>query len=231
MKVISILKYTFAFIGLSLLLGAFFLYRNTSEFMSNAIVAEGEVIDFETRRSNGSTLYAPIVHFRGQDGVSHQIVSSVSSNPASYEIGEKVEVLYSKFNPKGARIKGIFGLYMGTIILSFMGTIFFMIGGGIILVSHLKNKTREYLRVHGQPVQAKFQGVTINESVSVNGRHPYIIICQWLNPTNNELHEFESDNIWFDPQDFIQSETINVLIDPKNPQKYWMDTDFLPKKK
>jgi Protein of unknown function (DUF3592) len=230
MKTLAIIKYTFAGIGLAMLVGAFFLYKNTSEFVSSATVVEGEVVDFETHRSDGSTMYAPVVNFYTKDNAPHQFVSSVSSNPASYDIGEKVEVLYTESNPQDAQINGVFSLYLGTIILSFIGGIFFLIGGGMILAGSLQNKTRAYLQTNGRPVQAKFQGVSLNESLSVNGRHPYVIIGQWLNPATNELHEFESDNIWFDPQEFIKSDTITVLIDPNNAKKYWMDISFLPKK-
>lgn len=230
MKTLSIIKYTFAVIGLAMLVGAFFLYQNTSEFVSTAIVAEGEVVDFETHKSDGSTMYAPVVNFRTQDDASYQFVSSVSSNPASYDIGEKVEVLYSQANPQDAQINGVVSLYLGAIILSVMGGVFFLIGGGIILVGYFKNKNRDYLQANGRPVQATFQGVSLNESLSVNGRNPYVIIAQWLNPATNEVHEFESDNIWFDPQDFIKSDTLTVLIDPNNAKKYWMDIGFLPKK-
>jgi len=230
MKTIIIIKYTFAAIGLGMLAGAFFLYKNTSEFVSSAIVVEGEVVDFETHRSDGSTMYAPVVNFRAQDDSPHQFVSSVSSNPASYDIGEKVEVLYAESDPQGAQINGFVSLYLGSLILGVMGSIFFLIGGGIILAGHRKNKTRDYLQKHGRAVQVKFREVGLNESLSVNGRNPYVIIGQWLNPSTNELHEFESDNIWFDPTDFVKSETLTVLIDQTNPKKYWMDIGFLPKK-
>ncbi|MNC77488.1 hypothetical protein D3C75_1294550 [compost metagenome] len=56
-----------------------------------------------------------------------------------------------------------------------------------------------------------------------------MIRSQWLNPRTSEVHLFESDNIWFDPSDYLKDESISVFIDKKNPKKYHVDISFLPK--
>jgi hypothetical protein len=43
------------------------------------------------------------------------------------------------------------------------------------------------------------------------------------------VHVFESDEIGFNPEDFIKSETIAVYVDPADMERYVMDTSFLPK--
>jgi hypothetical protein len=63
----------------------------------------------------------------------------------------------------------------------------------------------------------------------VNGRSPYQIISQAPDPASNTVRVFESENIWFDPSEYIKSETIDVLLHPENPKKYVMDISFLPK--
>ena len=55
-----------------------------------------------------------------------------------------------------------------------------------------------------------------------------MIVSQWQNPATSKLHIFESDNIWFDPTDFIKTDKIKVWIDRKNPKKYMVDLSFLP---
>jgi hypothetical protein len=231
MKALSIIKYIFAFIGIAMLVGAFLVYQNTNKFIASALKAEGQVIDFEANRSSdSSTTYAPVIKFVASDDKEYQFVSSVSSNPPSYDVGEVVEILYQESDPNDAQVNGFFSLHLGELILGILGSVFLSIGGGILLYGFLGNKKREYLIANGVSINAKFQDVTLNKSITVNGRHPFVIICQWLNPATNELHEFESDNIWFDPTDFIKADTINVLIEQNNPKKYWMDTRFLPKK-
>ena len=57
---------------------------------------------------------------------------------------------------------------------------------------------------------------------------PYQIIALWQNPATGKVHEFSSKSLWFDPSEYIGSETIEVLVDKKNPEDYYVDTDFLP---
>ncbi|WEJ73075.1 hypothetical protein [Pseudomonas sp. PSE14] len=118
---------------------------------------------------------------------------------------------------------------MSVAVLVILGVVFLAIGGGIILAGRWKAARIAYLQQNGVLVSADFQSVEINQSVSVNGRNPYVIVCQWLNKETSELHLFESDNIWFDPSDYIERDTIEVLVDRGNPSKYHVDISFLPR--
>lgn len=40
---------------------------------------------------------------------------------------------------------------------------------------------------------------------------------------------FESDPIFYDPGEYVQRETLDVLIDNNDPRRYQVVTDFLPK--
>ncbi|MHC0443730.1 DUF3592 domain-containing protein, partial [Flavobacterium sp. 3-210] len=73
------------------------------------------------------------------------------------------------------------------------------------------------LKFNGRSIITKFDNVNINYNYKVNGRSPYVIYSQWLNPATNEMHLFQSEDIWYNPTDFILSEEIKVLIDPSNP--------------
>ncbi|MFH1725055.1 MAG: hypothetical protein ABII00_10600 [Elusimicrobiota bacterium] len=85
------------------------------------------------------------------------------------------------------------------------------------------------LQRHGQAVTAKVTAVDRNTRVRVNGRSPWVIRAQWLDPATNTVHTFESENIWFDPGPHTQGETVQVLIDRDDPKRHVMDTSFLPK--
>jgi len=78
-------------------------------------------------------------------------------------------------------------------------------------------------------METAYKGVELNESLRVNGRSPFQIITQSLDPASDTVRIFESENIWFDPSEYIESETIDVFIDPNDPEKYVMDISFLPK--
>ena len=62
-----------------------------------------------------------------------------------------------------------------------LGAVFTLIGAGIWLAGVLSDRQGKRLRQQGQVVEATLQSVALNESISVNGRHPYVLHCQWLN--------------------------------------------------
>lgn len=228
MKTIAIIKYVFLSIGALMLAGAFYLYQDKQAFLKRAETVQGTVIELISKRSDNSTTYAPVVTFTTKKGNKIEFTSSVSSNPPSYSEGESVEVFYDPAEPKDASINGFASLWLGPLILGILGTVFFLIGFGIILFGFLKQRKTLYLRDNGKRIDTKFVQVHLNYSMAVNGRNPFQISSQWINPQTNEMYVFESDSIWFDPTEFIKDDIIKVMIDPSNPKKYYMDISFLP---
>lgn len=220
-----------------MLVGAFYWYQNTLQFTQKALKAEGIVIDLiESRSSTSSNIgssssytYAPKVHFNTQQGQTITFITSSSSNPPSYHIDEKVEILYLADQPSTAKINGYFDLWGGITILGGLGGVFSVIGAGIMLFSGMSSRNQINLTTTGEAIQADFQNVELNKSISVNNTHPFRILAQWVNPRTNELHVFKSENIWFDPSNYIKSKKIKVYIQPSNPKKYHVDISFLPK--
>ena len=233
MKVLNIIKYVFTIIGAGMLIGTFSIYKNTNEFIKKSIETEGTVIELLESRSSSSSdntiMYKPLVQFTDNKGTHIEFSSSTSSNPPSYSVNEKVEVIYNPESPNKAKIKSFFSLWGGATILGVLGLVFFIIGGSIIAYSIKKKNMLKYLKQHGTKIASDFQNVNINTSLAVNGKNPFIVVSQWQNPETSELHIFTSDNIWFDPTDFIKTDKINVLIDRKNTKRYSVDLSFLPK--
>lgn len=235
MKVLKIISGVFSTVGVGMLVGSFFVFSNTSSFIRRAVEAEGKVIDLERSRSSSSsgssssTMYRPVVEFTTATGKRIEFISSVGSSPPSHRVGEAVTVLYNPADPQSARIKSFFQLWFGFLIVSFLGLVFAAIGLGMIFVRSRGRKRAEWLRQHGRRVKTAYKGVELNQSLHVNGRSPYQIITQSPDPASNTVRVFESENIWFDPSEYIKSETIDVLIDPNDPKKYVMDISFLPK--
>jgi len=229
MRVTDILKYIFALVGTGMLIGAFYLYQSTGSFLEEATTADGTVVDFVRSRSSDSTTYAPVIHFIDRKGEKIEFTSSTSSNPPSYTKGEKVEVLYLPAQPQKAKINGFFALWGGVVILGGMGSVFLLIATGIILFLNLKGRRDKYLKSKGTPIETDFQSVELNQSFSVNGRHPFRVLTQWQNPSTSEVHVFKSNNLWFDPSNYIKIKRITVFIERNNPKKYYVDLSFLPK--
>ncbi|MBB4802442.1 hypothetical protein HNP37_002515 [Flavobacterium nitrogenifigens] len=231
MKAFSIFNYVFSLIGAGLLAGAIYLYVDKQAFLEKAETTQGTVIEMIPKRSKDSTTYSPVVSFITKSGQTITYTSSVSSNPPSYDVGENVEIFYDPANPNDAEINGFVSLWLGVLILGGIGIVFFLIGSLGVLLRYLKNKKAQNLRETGKPIAAKFTQVQLNTNQTVNGRNPFLILSQWQDPKTDELYVFKSDSIWFDPTDFVKTDTIRVFIDPENPKDYVMDISFLPKLK
>ena len=232
MEALNIIKYIFTIIGLGMLVGTFFIYKSTADFLETAVTVKGTVVDLRQSRSvnssSNSVMYTPVVRFTDKQGKVIEFTSSTSSNPPSYSTGEIVEVLYAPEISENATIKGFFSLWLGSLILGGIGSVFAIVGLGFFVYDIQKKRKLDYLKLHGTKIDTEFQNVDINNSLEVNGRNPFIITTQWQDPATSKLHIFESDNIWFDPTSFIKSDTIKVLIDRKNLKKYSVDLSFLP---
>ncbi len=229
MKTLLVFKVLFPLIGLGALTGAWLLYSDAREFVATSTATEGTVVELVRSRSSDSTTYAPQVTFTDAQGRAHAFTSRTSSNPPAYHVGETVRVLYRSGSPEQARIDGFFSLWGGALIVGILGSVFALVGLGMVLVPMLRQRRAAQLRASGRRIEAAFQGVEHNTSLTVNGRHPFCVISQWQNPATSQVHVFRSDNLWFDPSEYITRTQIPVYIDPADPDRYHVDLSFLPK--
>lgn len=229
MKGISSIKYSFTVIGFAMVVGGWFMYSNTQDFLSKAILTEGTVVQVVLSRSSDSITYRPVVEFETEMGRKIEFISSSGSNRSSYTQGETVEVLYEEARPYDAKINGFLSLWGGAVIVSVLGLALFAIGCSVFSFMALKDRKVKFLKKNGVSIVAKFQSVEVNSSLRVNGRSPYHILAQWRNPVTSELHIFKSENLWFDPSDYMNQDEITVFVDKENPKKFYVDVSFLPK--
>jgi len=139
MRELKNVKYFFGilgFIGFSMLVASFFLYLESSKFISQSVEAEGTITEVikTTRYKEGSgyaiTEYIPIIRFADLKGEIVEFQSSVSSGWASdYTVGDKITILYTQGqNPNKVTIKSFSALWGGTVILGIFGIVLFSIG-------------------------------------------------------------------------------------------------------
>jgi len=230
MKFLRVFSYVFLGVGLLMLVIAIFLWNNTRGFLAHAQEGQGTVIELiEVRDSDGgSSTWKPRVKYAAPSGEEIIFNASFSANPAPYQVGEVVPVLFVPQDPHEARIKGYSSLWLGPTILSGLGVIFAAIGGGIVLAQRVGLRKRDYLMAYGNAIETDVQGVERNTSLEVNGKNPWRISSQWLEPGSDKLRVFHSENLWFDPTRFVTQKQVTVLIDPANPKRYYMDVSFLP---
>jgi hypothetical protein len=241
MKVERFVPGLFSIIGLGLLIASLFIFLNTRSFINSSARATGTVVaHVSVKSSGGDTTYAPVITFRTPDGQTIEFKSQTSSSSRSPAVGQTVEVLYNPRNPQEASVNSFSSLWLLPIILSGLGAGFFIIGTTVFVVFYksgqeaevikeAKESEVERLRREGRRLLTRFDAVIKDDFFEEGGRAPYRIVTQWHDASTNTVHVFESDEIGFNPEDFIKSETIAVYVDPADMERYVMDTSFLPK--
>ena len=210
----------FGLVGLGMGTAEFFVLKNVLEFRQQALVAEGEVVDFvQSRGSKGGTMYAPRVRYsvpapEGGIGQSYEIVADVRSSGRGYDLGERVSVLYKPDAPALGRIDSFMEQWF---LVTLFGAFTFIFGGialAFVIAELRKRKMHSWLAHSGMTVQARIVEVSKNTNLKVNGRSPWVIRAQWQHPVTRSVHVFESENLWFDPSEYIGSrEQIPVRVD------------------
>lgn len=227
-RVLHVVKYLFVVLGLVFLLLTSVMYQNTLEFTKNAIHTTGVVTHTVKRNDVKGSSYSPAIRFQDQQGKTFEFVSSKLVKSSDYNKGDEVDILYDPSDPKGAVIEGFFSVWGLTLMFGYVGIMSLGFGLGAIIWFKRKAKKKRQLLSTGSPIVAEIQAISKNKRITLNGKHPYQIHAQWLNPATQKLHVFISDNIWFDPASFIKKNEIQVYINKNNLKMYYVDLSFLP---
>jgi len=216
-------------VRIAMLIGGIFVYRSNQQFLQSSLKSTGTITGLDLKQSSDSSSYYPVVQFRTLENQIINFTSSVGSNPASYQVGETVEVNYNPTNPNSAKINDFTSNWLTVLILGLMGTVFSFLGLILPVNTIRLSRKKKWLLENGKRISSEFQKIETNTSFEVNGRHPYMIVSQWHDVETQTIHIFESENIWYNPEKFVNNKTIDVLVDSKNYKKYYMDINFLPK--
>lgn len=229
MKVFKFFPYIFSFAGVAVLALGIFLTIKNIVFLSNATTTEGTIVGFSKTKINSKTIYSPVIRFTSMTGNQIECASSTSSSIPSYNVGEKIEILYNVKSPHEVKVNDFSSKWGAISILILIGTVFSILGIKNIISEKKKIKELNHLKKFGKEINTDFQQVIYNTSRSINGKHPYQIVSQWLETSTNKIHEFTSDYIWYDPTLYIKSDKIKVIVNSQDFNKYFVDISFLPK--
>ena len=153
--------------------------------------------------------------------------SKINGYSSSFYEGKTIDIYYDKNNPNKIGVKSLDSLFL---IFPVNWLIFLIIGGTGILLKINKRKSEKNLRESGEVIYANYVETVLNTRYTVNGRHPYNIICEWNNSLDNKKYIFKSKNIWMNPKNIIEERNIKqfpIYIDKNNKKKYVIDIDSL----
>lgn len=105
-----------------------------------------------------------------------------------------------------------------------MGGLFFVLGNVFLVQAIRKNVKYKKLVAAGNYLMADFVNATLNTSVSINGRNPYIAEFQFMDSLGM-IHVFQSRDLMFDPTSAFSGRQVRVYVDPENFDNYYVDVD------
>jgi hypothetical protein len=136
MRAVRLVRWIFAVTAVVLVCGGYAWWRHSTDFIRDAVSAEGTVIDLvrSSSRSSERGTYRPVVRFRTQAGEEVEFVSNWSSYPPPYRRGDAVEVLYSPSDARQARTKRFFALWGGPMITGLLGLAFTIVAVALFFI-------------------------------------------------------------------------------------------------
>lgn len=214
----------FFIVGIAAILLGIFLFGKVFNY-SNTIDTVGTITKITSNRDyDGDTIYEVSISY-SIDGKAYE--SKINGCPRDCHVGKQIDIYYDKDNPNRIGVKS---LDMVFLIFPGLGIIFVIIGGrGILGIVNAK-KSLKRLKESGQLIYADYVETILNTSYKVNGRSPYKIICEWVDPTDGNYYKFKSKNIWTNPENIIEQKNITkfpVYINNNNKKKYVVDIDIL----
>ena len=149
---------------------------------------------------------------------------------SSMREGSSIEIYYLKSNPEKISCDAGDALLW---ILPGIGTFFTIVGGIGVGVNLAKKRKEGIIKETGKPIFAPIKEVKEITTINVRGKHPYKIICKWVDPDTKKVYTFESNPLWSDPNYVIANNNITslkVYVDPNNNNHYAVETDFFEKR-
>ncbi|MFJ8032406.1 DUF3592 domain-containing protein [Streptomyces sp. NPDC096032] len=149
---------TIAFGAVFLVVGLVLAGQSVS-LLNDAERARGTVVGLEWRKDHSSSSRRnrsddrpaayPVVEFTPAEGTPTRFRSSTGANPPSYEVGERVEVLYRADSPEDARINGFASLWLLPLVFGGLGLLAMGIAAVVALVTRRRSRPRRSLRTTG----------------------------------------------------------------------------------
>ena len=204
-------------------------YEASVDRRSSAHVT-GTVISSRFLTAKGSRgAYYPVIEFASADGRKYQFTGNEGLLAAPFEPGKQLPVVYSQDAPESAAIDRGGDQYFDSIRLSCMGIAFTLIGGIPLYLRFRKERRSEWLKRNGLAIEATIRRVDLRTNLEV------MDVTRIVFPLNGPIRQQNKDTNFSAtisgsiPPHMPPSKTIKILVDPKNPSHYWMDTSFLPK--
>lgn len=213
----------FAIVGIGMLIGGVFFLKSSLEFKKIAKETTATISEIRTSTDREGDVHHSVYVTYKVNGEEYEDRPLNFYSSSMYQ-GKKLTILYDPDNPN--RIGSESNTTFTAALLMGMGVIFGSVGIVPLLLKAKKSRKRNRLRENGKILHAKVVNMDINRSYSVNGRHPYYIICEYQDEYACKTYRFKSDNIWQEVAlDSMDEQYIDVYVNPADFSQYTVDVE------
>lgn len=115
------------------------------------------------------------------------------------------------------------GLMIG-LIFGGIGSIFLILGIVFLVLEFRRKKRADALLASGRYVWGEVVDIAANVNVNVNGRHPYYMIVQYIDPYGVR-HIFKSPSLRIFRDPALMGKQVKVYIENDSYKHYYVDVD------
>jgi hypothetical protein len=153
--------------------------------------------------------------------------SATASTRQRLSAGDKVQVWYDPSSPQKIDFGDTVKYNMRGVVI---GGLLFLFGLYYFIRFSIKDNEIKKLLVSGRKISAELISAGRNERYNMGENNPWIIKCRWKDESTDKEYDFVSKDYTIDPAPYlINMSHIDVYIDPSDPQRYYMDTSFMPR--
>lgn len=176
-----------------------------------------------SENDDGKTMYTPIYKFE-VDGRQYSCEANYSTN---IKPSKDIDIIYyDKNNPENCMPNIEMDFYKFFILFAILPVIFIIIGIIFILNVRKKVKKAKYLSEYGQLIK-NLPYRMVNSNVTINNRRLLAIEIDYTLPdgTTKKL----VGNPRYDHKTSDEDNLVDLLIDPNDPNNYYIDFNISPK--
>lgn len=211
----------FALAGAGMLIGGFVFLGNSLKFRKIAVEVTGTITEITSRMDSDGDVHHAIRVSYSYNGQDFDNVPLGYYSSGMYE-GKDILLLVDPGNPAHMASKS--GDTLTYVILLAMGAVFAAVGIIPLIGSLAGSRRAKKLMESGRQLHAVVEYTDINTSVTINGRHPYIVFCTYQDPGTDVTYRFKSRNLMQDPG-YAPGDPIEVFVDPGDYSTYLVAAD------
>lgn len=213
----------FAVVGLVQIIISVCLLISNKNYEKDSIEITGTISSIESYKDQNDELYHEVYVDFTYNGKEYRNVQLSEYSSNMYE-GKTIQLLFNPEADKIVRTKSM--IHFSTLVTSLIGTIFLVIAlAGIISTAILTKKGnhgKELLKT-GKRVEAKVESIETDTFITINGRHPYIVICTYTDIFTGIQYRFKSGRLMRNPEPALKTgDTIDVYVNENDYSKHYV---------